>query len=88
MTECQERLRQCSSGSVVVCADAEGGGAARRGAEAFILLLSFTFCFTTFFAYFALVLPQTQAGAARLAELLLRLYALAIVPLTIWVRIA
>lgn len=28
---------------------------------------------------------QTQAGAARLAELLLRLYALAIVPLTLWV---
>jgi hypothetical protein len=28
---------------------------------------------------------QTQAGASRLAELLLRLYALAIVPLTLWV---
>lgn len=28
---------------------------------------------------------QTQAGGVRLAELLLRLYAIAIVPLTFWV---
>lgn len=33
------------------------------------------------------MLPQTQKGAARLAELLLRLYTLAIVPLTIWVSV-
>lgn len=33
------------------------------------------------------VLAQTQAGAARLAELLLRLYALAIVPITVWVTV-
>ncbi len=35
----------------------------------------------------AVLVPQTQAGAARLAELLLRLYAIAVVPLTLWVTV-